>query len=118
MIRRPPRSTLFPYTTLFRSLRQVHTNDAPAPHPILRHELAHAAFAEIAPGPFGVPGGLWPQMALVEGAAVAADWPPGEFTVHEEARALRDLKLLPDLRRLFAPARFYGESGARAYTGA
>src|SRR5256885_12725225 len=23
MIRRPPRSTLFPYTTLFRSLRQV-----------------------------------------------------------------------------------------------
>src|SRR5216684_1202729 len=37
-------------------LRQIHTNDAPAPHPILRHELAHAAFAEIAPGPFGVPG--------------------------------------------------------------
>src|SRR5437867_7123970 len=24
MIRRPPRSTLFPYTTLFRSLRLVH----------------------------------------------------------------------------------------------
>src|SRR5256885_8917194 len=24
MIRRPPRSTLFPYTTLFRSLRQPH----------------------------------------------------------------------------------------------
>src|SRR2546427_8108966 len=24
MIRRPPRSTLFPYTTLFRSLRQEH----------------------------------------------------------------------------------------------
>ncbi len=99
-------------------LRQIHTNDAPAPHPILQHELAHAAFAEIAPGPFGVPGGFLPQMALVEGAAVAADWPPGEFTVHEEARALRDLKLLPDLRSLFAPARFYGESGARAYAAA
>src|SRR2546430_8400864 len=25
MIRRPPRSTLFPYTTLFRSLRDVYT---------------------------------------------------------------------------------------------
>jgi hypothetical protein len=99
-------------------LRQIHTNDAPAPHPILRHELAHAAFAEIAPGPFGVPGGLLPQMALVEGAAVASDWPPGEFTVYEEARALRDLKLLPDPRSLFAPGRFYGESGARAYTAA
>src|SRR2546427_7078805 len=24
MIRRPPRSTLFPYTTLFRSLREAH----------------------------------------------------------------------------------------------
>src|SRR3989475_1080951 len=92
-------------------LGQIHTNDAPAPHPILRHELVHALGAQIAKGPFGVPGGLLPQMALVEGAAVAADWPPGEFTVHEEARALHDLRLLPDLRRLFAPARFYGESG-------
>ena len=99
-------------------LRQIHTNDAPAPHPILRHELAHAAFAGIAPGPFGVPGGPFPEMALVEGAAVAADWPPGEFTVHEQARALRDLKLLPDLPSLFATGRFYGESGARAYTAA
>src|SRR5256885_12998347 len=26
MIRRPPRSTLFPYTTLFRSLLQMHSN--------------------------------------------------------------------------------------------
>src|SRR3712207_7353944 len=29
MIRRPPRSTLFPYTTLFRS-RQVHRHDSAA----------------------------------------------------------------------------------------
>src|SRR3989441_8409092 len=28
MIRRPPRSTLFPYTTLFRSHRGVHSGDA------------------------------------------------------------------------------------------
>src|SRR5687768_18350041 len=27
MIRRPPRSTLFPYTTLFRSIHQVPHND-------------------------------------------------------------------------------------------
>src|SRR5256885_4069435 len=26
MIRRPPRSTLFPYTTLFRSMKTVHTD--------------------------------------------------------------------------------------------
>jgi hypothetical protein len=102
-------------------LRQIHTNDAPAPHPILRHELAHAAFADLSGGVFGVPGrlrGLLPDMALVEGAAVAADWPPGEFTVDDEARALRELKLLPDLRLLFRPGLFYAESGPRAYAAA
>src|SRR2546425_7977209 len=29
MIRRPPRSTLFPYTTLFRSLRQIRLEKLP-----------------------------------------------------------------------------------------
>jgi hypothetical protein len=102
-------------------LRQIHTNDAAAPHPILRHELVHALAASIAHGPWGVPGGLYgllPEMALIEGFAVAGDWPPGEFTVHEDARALLDLKLLPDLSSLFATGRFYGESGPRAYTAA
>src|SRR3712207_7904210 len=31
MIRRPPRSTLFPYTTLFRSVEVVHRTPKPAP---------------------------------------------------------------------------------------
>ena len=100
-------------------LRQVHTNDERVPHRILRHELAHAAAAELSGGALGVPGrlrGLWPSMALVEGLAVAADWPGGELTVHEQARALRGLGLAPDLRRLFGAASFFGESGARAYT--
>src|SRR2546426_4848392 len=30
MIRRPPRSTLFPYTTLFRSVRLTMSSDPPA----------------------------------------------------------------------------------------
>jgi len=33
MIRRPPRSTLFPYTTLFRSLEQVNAAAADRLHP-------------------------------------------------------------------------------------
>src|SRR2546430_12218454 len=37
MIRRPPRSTLFPYTTLFRSRR----HDAPAAEAESRPRLAH-----------------------------------------------------------------------------
>src|SRR2546428_7331397 len=36
MIRRPPRSTLFPYTTLFRSVRpQEHRPEAELPHAAL-----------------------------------------------------------------------------------
>src|SRR5437660_9814537 len=31
MIRRPPRSTLFPYTTLFRSRRRTRTSSTPYP---------------------------------------------------------------------------------------
>src|SRR5256885_5110119 len=40
MIRRPPRSTLFPYTTLFRSLRQRPSGRRPglAPHTHQRME--------------------------------------------------------------------------------
>src|SRR2546426_8836167 len=33
MIRRPPRSTLFPYTTLFRSGRADHALELPLRHP-------------------------------------------------------------------------------------
>src|ERR1035438_10339243 len=29
MVRRPPRSTLFPYTTLFRSIRRRHSHTIP-----------------------------------------------------------------------------------------
>src|SRR3712207_8463576 len=36
MIRRPPRSTLFPYTTLFRSGAQGSAREVPRPRPDLR----------------------------------------------------------------------------------
>src|SRR2546429_7178769 len=41
MIRRPPRSTLFPYTTLFRSVRWAHL-----------HEFLDDHFQDIATGSF------------------------------------------------------------------
>src|SRR5690349_21927622 len=37
MIRPPPRSTLFPYTTLFRSRRAIREAAAGAGHPRLHH---------------------------------------------------------------------------------
>src|SRR2546422_7176330 len=39
MIRRPPRSTLFPYTTLFRSLKTIRTISR-------RRDLTHAQFKD------------------------------------------------------------------------
>src|SRR5256885_13354967 len=42
MIRRPPRSTLFPYTTLFRSVLHVAVDDQRALDDA-RHALVHAA---------------------------------------------------------------------------
>src|SRR3712207_7177750 len=42
MIRRPPRSTLFPYTTLFRSKRPVYSAD----NWHLHHRLANIGFSQ------------------------------------------------------------------------
>src|SRR2546430_10009956 len=44
MIRRPPRSTLFPYTTLFRSFHQDHVSPDPVqpPDPLARADHAEA----------------------------------------------------------------------------
>src|SRR2546421_3457509 len=44
MIRRPPRSTLFPYTTLFRSLRRAHVRtreEQICGHTERRHTFRH-----------------------------------------------------------------------------
>src|SRR5256885_17250323 len=51
MIRRPPRSTLFPYTTLFRSLRAPPVQDDPVSLP------CHRASAKRGSGGWAVPGG-------------------------------------------------------------
>src|SRR2546428_7228563 len=60
MIRRPPRSTLFPYTTLFRS---AHARIRPAP-------LAVAALAQ----PMGEPGHVPPRFLRSEKSR-GGTWP-------------------------------------------
>src|SRR3712207_8244279 len=52
MIRRPPRSTLFPYTTLFRSARQPGPHAEPGEGALVLPEPPGAA-APHAPGPGG-----------------------------------------------------------------
>src|SRR3712207_8655255 len=44
MIRRPPRSTLFPYTTLFRSCPFGHSRPAPAALPNIYRETLSSYF--------------------------------------------------------------------------
>src|SRR3989449_11132861 len=58
MIRRPPRSTLFPYTTLFRSLSHTMTADPSRPRrPALRlGPLVAVMFFTVSGGPFGLEG--------------------------------------------------------------
>src|SRR3712207_8762264 len=63
MIRRPPRSTLFPYTTLFRSTRILRDGEQVA-------EVAAAAPA----GPIGMAGGDG-SLAAVATAAMERDVP-------------------------------------------
>src|SRR5690349_1596954 len=46
MIRRPPRSTLFPYTTLFRSLGRLHRSP-PGLRRNLRHDPARSCHARV-----------------------------------------------------------------------
>src|SRR3712207_8429274 len=51
MIRRPPRSTLFPYTTLFRSDRVLDRDDVVRARPV--HEVDHRAERRGLPRPGG-----------------------------------------------------------------
>src|SRR3712207_7409069 len=61
MIRRPPRSTLFPYTTLFRSEGVGDDHHVGAAHRLGQcRDVLHLA-------PHGVPG-VWPVQVLEHGA--------------------------------------------------
>ncbi|MEK6607380.1 MAG: tetratricopeptide repeat protein, partial [Myxococcota bacterium] len=96
---------------------EIFLNQADPPHPVLRHELAHALAGAVHGGAFGVPLG---SLGLIEGLATALDEPIAEgLTLHEQARALRDLGRAPRLSSLFgvgllaeAPSRSYAFAGS------
>jgi len=82
------------------------------------HELAHLFTAPFGGGPLSLAtdGGLFVHLGLVEGIALAADWPPSELTPHEAASAMRSLDIAPDLRLLFEPSGFWSQPSGKAYT--
>ncbi len=98
--------------------KEVYLQQNGFPHPVLGHEIAHVMAGAFARGPFSVAGnlaGLWPNPGLIEGIAVATSPHEGALSPREWARAMKDLKLLPRLERLFALG-FYGENSTVAYT--
>ena len=99
-------------------LGEVHLLDPSYGDSVITHELAHVVAARFGPEPFGVPvaWGLVPNMGLVEGAAVAAQWDQGQLTPHGWSAALRRLDLAPELSTVMSPAGFYGLAASRAYT--
>lgn len=101
--------------------REVHVNDAPFPHPVVKHELVHAMAAPFGARPFGVTAtvfGLFPHAGLIEGLAVAADEPVDDLTLHQWAAGMKAEKLLPDLRELMKPTGFYASAASRSYSAA
>ncbi len=98
-------------------LAEIQVLDAPGAPPALRHEIVHAVGGTVAGGPLGVParGLVLVDAGLVEGLAVALEVPRGEWTVHEWARAMKDLGLLPGAASLVEPGGFFSAPAARAY---
>lgn len=82
------------------------------------HELAHLFSAPFGGGPLKMAtrGGLIVDIGLVEGLALAADWPPGELDPHEAAAAMRQLEIAPDIRETFGPWGFWQQPAGKAYT--
>ena len=95
---------------------ELHINPGAYPHRSLRHELVHAMAGEFSKGPWLTPGGLVPNSALVEGFAVAYDLDDGTLTPTQEAKAMRELNIAPNLVRLLEPGGFVTEASTRAYT--
>gem|GEM_PF-205513 len=97
--------------------REVYVHEPGFPHRVLKHELAHVILGELCDGPFRVParwGGLLPLPGLVEGGAVAAEWPVDELTPHGWAAAMDRLGLLPPATTLLGIG-FLGENAGTAY---
>ena len=82
------------------------------------HEMAHVFSAEIADAPhhLSLSTSGFPNMALIEGLAVAATWDGRRLDRHQWTRAMRELGLAPSIDTLLAPSGFISSYQGIAYT--
>jgi len=98
--------------------REVYLQVDDYPHPVLGHEIMHVVAGAFGRGPFRIAGrlgGILPDPGLIEGIAEAGAPRQGDLTPREWAKAMKDLKILPRLGRLFALG-FLAENSSTAYT--
>lgn len=94
---------------------EVHITGTGFPLASLRHEMIHAFAGEFAPLPWRAAGGLIPNVALIEGLAEAYDIDDDALTLFQNAKAMRELGIAPDIAKLMSPAGFEAEGTSRAY---
>lgn len=98
-------------------INEIHVHGAEVPHRVLEHELAHVFAGALSSSPLRIPTlfGVIPNIGLIEGVAVAADWPAREMTVHQWAAAMLELGHLPKVSQTLDPVSFWQISSSRAY---
>ena len=91
--------------------RALHLLNPDIKSTLLPHELTHVLAA-----PFGLPGfGVSLRMGLLEGLATAVERYRDGMSVHELARALQKLDLLPNVQHLMKPTGFFSQAPVRSY---
>jgi tetratricopeptide (TPR) repeat protein len=96
----------------------IFLNGFQFPHPTLKHELVHAMAASFGSWPTRLSSnyGLWINLGLTEGLAVALDWPVDPIDPHASSAALRRIGKSPDVRNLMNPVHFWTASARKSYT--
>lgn len=99
-------------------LNEIQIHGTSFPHKILPHELVHALAAQFGSSLLGVSANyeVAVNLTLVEGLAEALTPPTADVDLDHYSKAMRALKLAPNLRNLLSPTGFWKQSPRRAYT--
>ena len=89
--------------------RSVHVLNLNVHSSYLKHELTHVLASQM--GYLG----LSPRIGLLEGLATASENYRGKLSIHEWARCLQNLELLPDISQSLSPWGFWRQAPQRVY---